>query len=212
MIGAILAVAVGDGPVSGPLAADAGRVAAVDAVISSTTLEWSAVFEADGRSYASPRVVYLRVPEAHPARGSGYAPGLGLTIDLGDIDAIESEFGVEAPALIALIVAHEIGHHVQFLRDGRARRNPGPAREQQADCFAGWWLAQANARHALSQSAPVYSVPSLNLRIPQLLRLLSGTARGANADFAISSHGSQTDRAAAFGRGLAATTPADCHS
>lgn len=205
LIIAILAAPSFDLPVSGPSSADTAQVAAIDAVVASATLEWSAAFAPAGRTYVAPRVIYLRVPKGHPARGTGYSPGVGLTVDLADMDAITAEFGADARTLVALIVAHELGHHVQFLLSGSARPAADPRREQQADCYAGWWLATANARAGVVH----YSVPSLDQQVPELFRLLSRD-RAANSEFATSTHGATADRIAAFGRGLAATGPNQC--
>lgn len=202
-------------PVSGPSSTDAERVALLKEVIASTTTEWSAAFESQGHSYVPPRVLYLRPPLGHPGRGSGHHPSIGLAFDLGDVEALGDVFGKDARTLIALMVAHEVGHLVQQQRTAA----PGPgsegpaayAREQQADCYAGWWLGRANARSQISLGPLAYPVPDLDRRIPEALHLLSVTSVGrlfAQSDSRV--HGNHAERVAAIRRGLSAIDPAVC--
>jgi predicted metalloprotease len=61
------------------------------------------------------------------------------------IPQLQSNFG---PLLVALVIAHEYGHAIQQ-RLGLTGQ-PSVVVEQQADCFAGAWLADAMAGHSAS--------------------------------------------------------------
>jgi predicted metalloprotease len=59
------------------------------------------------------------------------------------IPQLQSQFG---QLLVALVIAHEYGHAVQHRLD--VTDQPTVVLEQQADCFAGAWLADAMAGHS----------------------------------------------------------------
>jgi predicted metalloprotease len=59
------------------------------------------------------------------------------------IPQLQSEFG---PLLVALVFAHEYGHAVQHRLS--VTDQPTVVLEQQADCYAGAWLADAMAGHS----------------------------------------------------------------
>ena len=176
-------------------------------VILSTTKEWDAAFSAAGRNYAPPRLVLISPPRNHPARGNGYARGI-LLIDAGEIGDIKLLFPAEADALTAVVVAHEVAHHVQALQRAYQPNRPLPdmGPELQADCAAGWWLAQANARSEVETGHPRYRVADLEGQLPRLLWALdllnyrfTVRSRGRGVD----PHGAAGQRAAAIQRGAA---------
>ena len=68
-------------------------------------------------------------------------------IDLGFYDELRRRFGAPGDFAQAYVIAHEVGHHVQNLRNllGRDEVSSVPI-ELQADCLAGAWGKSANAR------------------------------------------------------------------
>ena len=181
-------------------------------VIRSTTEEWDAAFAAAGRNYAPPRTVFVSPPRNHPARGSGYARGI-VFIDAGEVADIKSLFPVEADALTAIVVAHEIGHHIQALQRAHQPNRPVPEMglELQADCAAGWWLARANARSEAKTGQPRYLVPDLGGQLPRLVLALDllnyrfsvRSRGGGGGGGGVDPHGAASRRAAAIERGEA---------
>ncbi|WP_310542649.1 neutral zinc metallopeptidase [Phenylobacterium sp.] len=175
------------------------------AVVESTSREWDAAFRAQGGAYDAPRVLMLRSPIGHPARGAGYSLGL-VVIDLNDIAALEAVFAQDS-ALAALVIAHEVGHHVQALTDGPANRGEDPEiLELRADCYAGWWLGRAHARSPVD-----YPIPNLQRRLPEMLGLLSVLQAGhllAASEAEI--HGAIPQRLEAVRQGMAADDPKVC--
>ncbi|WP_035856828.1 KPN_02809 family neutral zinc metallopeptidase [Cryptosporangium arvum] len=94
--------------------------------------------------------------QATSAVGPFYCPGdQRIYIDLGFYDELAKRFGAPGEFAQAYVLAHEFGHHVQYLTgfEGEVRKlqqqNPGKANqysialELQADCYAGVWTANA---------------------------------------------------------------------
>ena len=175
---------------------------AIAAVVRATTTDWTEAFAARSLSYIPPRLNFLCPPVGHPSRGSGYYPGLGLALDLGDFAGIEHALPAEALGIWKLIIAHEIGHHVQSLAGSEAAADE--PRELQADCYAGWWLARGDQVRDLDQ---------IRGRLAKAVQILSALQTGAirlGADSAEGSPGSLDERLEAIGRGMTAATPWAC--
>jgi hypothetical protein len=69
-------------------------------------------------------------------------------IDLAFYDDLRTQLGAPGDFAQAYVIAHELGHHVQNLR-GEFSRGGSIAIELQADCFAGAWAKDAEARGEL---------------------------------------------------------------
>jgi predicted metalloprotease len=184
-------------------------------LMTSTATEWSRVFSARGRPYQEPRVMITRLPRHHPERAAGYYRGLAITIDLGELEDIAALFPRDSETLTALVVAHEVAHHVQFLnrRYGKVLASPDPIYELEADCAAGWWLGRANAESVAASGAVRFPTKDLDRQLPRLFQALYTLQyRRLDApppEVAIR-HGTDGERIAAFKHGLNITDPAQC--
>ena len=90
---------------------------------------------------------------ASAASGPFYCPGdQKLYLDLGFFKQLQSEFGAPGDFARAYVIAHEVGHHIQFLLGTAAKVQEARERstklvanrvqvamELQADCYAGIW-------------------------------------------------------------------------
>jgi uncharacterized protein len=106
---------------------------------------------------------------ATPETGPFYCPIDHLVyIDLGFMQQIETQFvGATSDLAEQYILAHEYGHHVQNLLGTNAQvqqaSQSDPARanqysvalELQADCYAGVWVGDANARGLLDSPTEI---------------------------------------------------------
>ena len=144
----------------GTPADEAGRF--VGAVETSTTDVWTTLFSKSGKTYAPTAGVVLYDQMTPTGCGPGQA-AMGpfycpvdhkVYLDLAFWNELESRFGAKGDFARAYVIAHEIGHHVQFLRDelaeGQAFRAQGDGGGQvrvelQADCYAGVWAARTGA-------------------------------------------------------------------
>ena len=160
-----------------------------------------------------------QTPRRHPARGFGYSRHVGLAIDLGEMKDVRAIFKSDSDTLIALIIAHEVGHHVQHLveRSSRYRHVSIAERELEADCGAGWWLRRANRRSMATTGRPLHSTEALARRLPQLFGVLAqlngsiptlrapglrSPAIPASTRMKAFNHGLETDDMSECGRGI----------
>jgi uncharacterized protein len=89
---------------------------------------------------------------ASTAVGPFYCPlDNKVYIDLSFYDELRAKFGAPGDFAQAYVIAHEVGHHVQNLRDqiGRKGDRDQIAVELQADCLAGAWGKDADRRGLL---------------------------------------------------------------
>jgi uncharacterized protein len=149
---------------------DSGKFVA--AVIGNTEDTWKQIFEEAGRTYRPPRVVLFSGAAqgacgmAQAAMGPFYCPNdQRIYIDTSFFRDIERRFrgcsGKPCEFSRAYVLAHEVGHHVQFLSGtlqraqraqqsagGRAAANNIQVRvELQADCYAGVWAKRSNTKY-----------------------------------------------------------------
>lgn len=184
-------------------------------VLASTTVEWTKAFAAHGRAYAAPRLLQIDPPRHHPSRGFGYSPGVGVVIDRGEMADIGTVFAADAEALTALVIAHEVAHHVQYLnrREHSDATASAADREREADCAAGWWLGRANRRSERDTGSARFRVPDLDHELPRLFQALDllgnglPSARSYDVDAV---HGNSSSRVSAFKYGLSVPDVAEC--
>lgn len=140
----------------------------VSAVLDSAQNEWTHIFSKLGAQYQPARLVLFRdgiqsaCGFAESATGPFYCPGdQKVYIDLGFYDELTTRFGAAGDFAQAYVLAHELGHHVQDLlgieKKVRAAQQRDPSQqndlsvrmELQADCFAGVWGADYQAKGGL---------------------------------------------------------------
>lgn len=133
----------------------------VDVIEQSTTDVWSPIFEAEGQRYRRPAAVVIYDQATGTGCGMGqsamgpfYCPAdQKIYLDLAFWNELESRFGAKGEAARAYVIAHEVGHHVQYLtgatnnveRGSRGADSSAVRLELQADCYAGVWVAHAPA-------------------------------------------------------------------
>jgi uncharacterized protein len=133
------------------------------AVLGETEDVWSKYFAAAGQRYTPPTLVLFTgqvasaCGSASAAAGPFYCPGdQMLYIDLGFFRQLADEFGAPGEFARAYVIAHEVGHHLQYLlgiteksaqlgarQSAAGAKRVSVAVELQADCYAGVWAMQA---------------------------------------------------------------------
>jgi uncharacterized protein len=118
------------------------------------------------------------------------------------VSRTRAAFGDQFPYALAAIVAHEAGHRVQFtVKQSELDRNGDAASrvvEQQADCLAGVW-AHGAARRGLLDPAGFRAAYAKEMRLVSALQPPKGA--GLDDYDEVATHGTPTQRVAAFDRG-----------
>ena len=189
----------------------AERRAFAERILASANVEWSDYFASRGRAYKVPGSVFMHLPDGHPARGFGYFRKLGVNVELSDMIDLQAAQPASADLITALIIAHEVAHHVQseLERDDKDHPPASMDRELEADCAAGWWLAKANARNLATTGKPLLVAQDIAVELPRALRLLSGADEGVPMR-SVGTHGGVGSRISAIQLGMRSPMVEDC--
>lgn len=155
-----------------PSSASVSRERFLTAVFTDAERLWEREFDAAGQTYRPARLTIFRqeVDTACGTQDAGVGPfycpaSKGVYLDPTFFTALSARVGVRLGDFAqAYVVAHEVGHHVQFLLGiipaTAAADQADPAGESarsvrvelQADCFAGVWMHSAYQRGDLSDA------------------------------------------------------------
>lgn len=151
----------------------AAKACAVDAasrfscqVLASTEDTWNKVFAEQGAQYRPAGFTFYSgrgqsgCGAAQSAMGPFYCPTDNrIYLDTDFYAELQNRFGAAGDFAQAYVIAHEVGHHIQFLtgvldraqqvqaRSSEAEGNAYQVRvELQADCYAGVWAARNRNR------------------------------------------------------------------
>ena len=136
-------------------------------VLASTEDTWTKIFAEQGQRYQPAGFIFYG-PQggssgcgaAQSAMGPFYCPTDNkIYIDTNFYSELQSRFGAAGDFAQAYVIAHEIGHHIQYLtgvleQTGTAQQRLSSREgnalqvrvELQADCYAGVWAARNQAR------------------------------------------------------------------
>jgi len=198
-------------------------------VLASTEDTWSRMFQQGGQTYAPPKLHFYSQQgssgcgEAMSAMGPFYCPSdQRVYLDTEFFDELQSRFHAAGDFAQAYVIAHEVGHHVQYLtgtadkvrREQQASDEKGAnalqvRMELQADCYAGVWAANARDAHgaALLEAGDAEE----GLRAAQAIgddTLQRSAGRTPVPDSFI--HGTSAERVAWLKRGLKTGDPSTC--
>jgi predicted metalloprotease len=143
----------------------------VSVVLADTEDVWSEVFKEEGMTYKNPKLVLYTgsvqsaCGNASSAVGPFYCPGdQKLYIDLSFYDELQQKFHAPGDFAMAYVIAHEVGHHVQYLlgtsdkvnairnRVSEEEFNKYSVRlELQADYYAGVFAKRDQGRGVLEK-------------------------------------------------------------
>jgi predicted metalloprotease len=213
-----------------PRGASASALEDRDAHLISFTLDdvqktWTGIFEQKGKTYRHAKLVLFRgstysgCGTAEAATGPFYCPAdQKVYIDLDFWDELRKFGGSTADFAQAYVIAHELGHHVQYLlgTEARVRRleqqEPGQrnhlsvATELQADCYAGVWAYSAQKRGVMQAGDAAAALSAAAAVGDDHLQKMSGRAVSPESW----THGSSAQRESWFKKGLASGDPAVC--
>lgn len=141
-------------------------------VLKSTEVVWNELF---GGKYPAPKMVLYtgRTQTAcglgQAAAGPFYCPGdQKIYLDLSFFQEMERSMGAGGDFAQAYVIAHEVGHHIQYVTGTEAkvsalRRKGSEAQanalsvrmELQADCYAGLWAARAHQKSKILEQGDI---------------------------------------------------------
>jgi uncharacterized protein len=216
----------GTGTGNADVTSDAGREF-VARVLGSTERTWSGIFAKEGQDYPEPKLVMFSgfvqsaCGMAQSAMGPFYCPNdQKVYIDLSFYQDMKNKLGAPGDFAQAYVVAHEVGHHLQNVygilekvQAARARisEEEGNAlqvrTELQADCFAGIWAQEANARANILEEGDVEE--GLNAAAAIGDDRLQKRSQGYVVPESFT-HGTSEQRVRWFKRGMDAKSIRDC--
>lgn len=133
-------------------------------ILAGTEDVWTKIFEANGRQYVAPKLVLFSgsvqsgCGGATSQSGPFYCSGDHCVyLDLSFFSTMKKQYGAGGDFAYAYVIAHEVGHHVQYLlgtlqqahsqmsRVSKTESNQISVRlELQADYYAGVWANNDN--------------------------------------------------------------------
>ena len=128
-------------------------------VLASTEDVWTEEFKKMGKTYEAPTLVFFSGSVQSGCGGASASTGpfycsadQCVYIDLSFFTSMKSSLGADGDFAYAYVIAHEVGHHVQYLLGNLGKAHAQMAKlsqseankvsvqiELQADCFAGVW-------------------------------------------------------------------------
>jgi uncharacterized protein len=227
---------VSQGPQSSIGGRSASEACAVDPqsrfacqVLANTEDTWARIFQARGETYQPAGFVFYGgrgqsgCGAAQSAMGPFYCPTDNrIYLDTSFYNELQNRFGAAGDFAQAYVIAHEVGHHLQFLTGVLSQVNREQQRvssregnalqvrvELQADCYAGVWAA--NAKDAQGRAALEPGDIEEGLTAARAIGddTLQRQAQGRVVPEAFT-HGSAEQRQRWLRRGLETGDPASC--
>jgi predicted metalloprotease len=187
---------------------------------------WTREFAAQGRTYEPTKTVFFSgytmtgCGQASSDTGPFYCPADHLVyLDLDFLQQLQTQFQATGDLASQYIVAHEYGHHIQNITGisdqvtQAEQQNPQTANqwsvglELQADCFAGVWAHDANARNQFDNPQEVSE--ALNAAAAVGDDRIQQQAQG-RVDPDTFTHGTSEQRQTWFKRGFDSGNPSSC--
>lgn len=204
------------------------RLQFVAVVLAETEDVWKHIFAQEGRHYEEPRLILYRAAirsacgAATTSIGPFYCPNDQIVyLDESFFDQLAKDFGAPGEFASAYVIAHEIGHHIQALdgtltkidvkrdnADETAANALTVRLELQADCYAGIW-ANFVKHQGITEGNDISSALNAAHKIGD------DNLQKASQGYAVPdsfTHGSSTQRAYWFNKGLQSGDRKSCNA
>jgi predicted metalloprotease len=189
--------------------------------------DWTTIFAQEGKTYRHAKLVIYRgetysgCGTAEASTGPFYCPeDQKVYIDLDFWDELRKFGGSTADFAQAYVIAHELGHHVQYLMGTEQKvqrleqQEPGERNhlsvdtELQADCYAGVWAHAAQQAGVMQPGDAAAALSAAAAVGDDHLQQMSGRAVSPESW----THGSSAQREKWFNTGLSSGEPASCNT
>ena len=195
-------------------------------ILAGTEDVWTEIFAQNGRTYVPPKLVLYNdyVQTASGTASAQMGPFYNsadqtVYIDLSFFSTMKQQIGADGDFAYAYVIAHEVGHHVQYLlgtlqqahqqmsRVSQAESNQISVRlELQADFYAGVWAHHDNKMYHSLEDGDVEEGMAVASKIGD--DYLQKKARGY-AQPETFNHGTSEQRSRWLMKGLRTGNPAD---
>ena len=195
-------------------------------ILAGTEDVWTKIYAQNGRTYVPPKLVLYN---DYVQTGSGMASAqMGpfynsadqtVYIDLSFFTTMKQQIGADGDFAYAYVIAHEVGHHVQYLlgtlqqahqqmqRVSEAQSNQISVRlELQADFYAGVWAHHDNAMYHSLEEGDIEEGMEVASKIGD--DYLQKKARGYTTPESFN-HGTSAQRSRWLMKGFRTGNPAD---
>lgn len=203
------------------------QVEFVSFVLDDIQAMWETQFQQSGQDYRRAKLVLFTdgvqtaCGSASSQSGPFYCPGdERVYLDLSFFDELSQKFGAPGDFAAAYVIAHEVGHHVQFITGieqkvrEQSRKDPDEANqlsvklELQADCLAGVW-AYSTFQRELLESGDIEEGLGAAASVGDD-RIQRQSGQRVNPE--TWTHGSSEQRVEWFKRGFERGQPSDCNT
>ena len=195
-------------------------------ILAGTEDVWTEIFAQNGRNYIPPKLVlyndYVQTASgtASAQMGPFYNSGdQTVYIDLSFFSTMKQQIGADGDFAYAYVIAHEVGHHVQYLlgtlqeahrqmqRVSQAESNQISVRlELQADFYAGVWAHHDNRMYNSLEPGDIEEGMAVASKIGD--DYLQKKARGYTTPESFN-HGTSAQRSKWLMKGFRTGNPAD---
>ena len=195
-------------------------------ILAGTEDVWTQIFAQNGRTYVPPKLVLYNdyVQTASGTASAQMGPFYNsadqtVYIDLSFFSTMKQQIGADGDFAYAYVIAHEVGHHVQYLlgtlqqahqqmsRVSQAESNQISVRlELQADFYAGVWAHHDNKMYHSLEDGDVEEGMAVASKIGD--DYLQKKARGYTQPETFN-HGTSEQRSRWLMKGLRTGNPAD---
>ena len=195
-------------------------------ILAGTEDVWTSIFKANGRTYEPPRLVlyndYVQTSTGTASASTGpfySSADQTVYIDLSFFTSMKRQIGADGDFAYAYVIAHEVGHHVQYLlgtlqqahqqmqRVSEKEANQISVRlELQADFYAGVWAHHDNKMFSSLEAGDVEEGLAVAAKIGD--DYLQKKAYGYTVPDSFN-HGTSEQRSRWLKKGLSTGNPAD---
>ena len=195
-------------------------------ILAGTEDVWTEIFAKNGRTYVPPKLVLYNdyVQTASGTASAQMGPFYNsadqtVYIDLSFFSTMKQQIGADGDFAYAYVIAHEVGHHVQYLlgtlqqahqqmqRVSQTESNQISVRlELQADFYAGVWAYHDNKKYNSLEEGDVEEGMAVASKIGD--DYLQKKARGYTQPETFN-HGTSEQRSRWLMKGLRSGNPAD---
>ncbi|MBQ2229932.1 MAG: neutral zinc metallopeptidase [Bacteroidales bacterium] len=195
-------------------------------ILAGTEDVWTSIFKANGRTYEPPRLVlyndYVQTSTGTASASTGpfySSADQTVYIDLSFFSSMKQQIGADGDFAYAYVIAHEVGHHVQYLlgtlqqahqqmqRVSEKEANQISVRlELQADFYAGVWAHHDNKMFSSLEAGDVEEGLAVAAKIGD--DYLQKKAYGYTVPDSFN-HGTSEQRSRWLKKGLSTGNPAD---